>query len=246
MSAPPPAAAPPPKAENLWISLLCNAAFPALVLIKLSDEARLGPVRALLLALSLPLAYGLYDLVTRRKWNVFSIVGVVGTLLTGGLGLMKLSGIWFAVKEAAVPLVLAGAVLFTQRTKQPLVKLIVCNESVLNMPRVNAALDEAGTRPAFDRLLGQVAWIIAGSFVLSAVLNFFLALHIMKSPPGTPEAAKELGRLTGLSFPVIVLPSMAIMLVAMFKLLNGLEKLTGLKGEELFHQKPKPAPRPAA
>ncbi|MFN0069346.1 MAG: VC0807 family protein [Limisphaerales bacterium] len=242
MSSPTPAA--PPKAENLWINLVCNAAFPAIVLMKLSDENRLGPVRALLLAISVPLAYGIYDLVARRKWNVFSIVGVVGTLLTGGLGLMKLSGIWFAVKEAAIPLVLAGAILVTQRTKQPLVRALVCNESVLNMPRVEAALDAAGTRPEFERLLGRVAWIIAGSFVLSAVLNFFLALWIMKSPPGTPEAAKELGRLTFLSFPVIVLPSMAIMLVAMFKLLNGLEKLTGLKGEEIFHQKAKPAPRP--
>jgi hypothetical protein len=37
---------------------------------------------------------------------------------------------------------------------------------------------------------------------------------------------------------VIALPSTAIMMVALFRLLKGVERLTGLKGEELFHQKP--------
>jgi len=32
-----------------------------------------------------------------------------------------------------------------------------------------------------------------------------------------------------------VLPSMAIMMVALFRLLKGLERMTGLKGEDLFH-----------
>lgn len=229
----------PPKRENLWINLLCNAVFPAIVLTTLSKEHRLGPMWALVLAISLPLGYGIYDLVTRRKWNVFSILGVVSTALTGGLGLLKLSGIWFAVKEAAVPLVLGAAIPLTSRTRQPLVRVLVCNEQVLNMPKVDAALDATGSRRAFEGLLRRVSWIIAASFGLSALLNFALALWILRSPSGTPEFSAELGRLTVLSYPVITLPTMAVMIYGMWKLITGLEKLTGLNGDELFHPRPK-------
>lgn len=234
-----PAPAPEARRENLWINLLCNAVFPAVVLTTLSKEHRLGPMWALVVAISLPLGYGIYDLATRRKWNVFSVIGVLSTALTGGLGLFKLSGFWFAVKEAAVPLVLGIAVPLSLRTRQPLVRTLVCNEQILNMPKVEAALTASGTRPGFESLLARVSWIIAGSFALSAVLNFGLALWILQSPAGTPAFAEELGRLTALSYPVIMVPSMAVMVFAMWKLLGGLEKLTGLSGEELFHERKK-------
>ncbi len=229
----------PPKRENLWVNILCNAVFPALVLTTLSKEHRLGPMWALLLAISLPLGYGIYDLLRRKKWNALSVLGVVSTALTGGLGLFKLSGFWFAVKEAAVPLVLGIAVPLTLKTRQPLVKVLVCNDQVLNMPRVEAALDAAGRRPDFDRLLRSVSWIIAGSFALSAVLNFVLALWILKSPPGTTAFTEELGRLTALSYPVISIPTMVVMVIGMWKLITGIERLTGLGGDDIFHSKPK-------
>lgn len=238
---PAPQTAPASKPESLWVNLICNAVFPAVVLGTLSKESRLGPTWALLLALSVPLGYGLYDLLVRRKWNAFSVIGVLSTALTGGLGLLKISGFWFAVKEASVPLVLGFAILLTQRTRQPLVRTLVCNDQVLNMPKVDAALDFAGARPAFDELLGRVAWIIAGSFALSAVLNFLLALWILKSPAGTPAFSEELGRLTALSYPVIVLPSMVMMMFGMWKLITGIERLTGLNGDDLFHQRRKPS-----
>lgn len=235
-----PAANPTPrsKPENLWLNLFCNAVFPAVILSTLGKETRLGPVWALVLAISLPLGYGIYDLVSRRKWNVFSVIGVVSTALTGGLGLLKISGFWFAVKEAAVPLVLGLAILLTQRTRQPLIRTLVWNDQILNLPRVEAALDSTGSRPAFERLLGRVAWIMAGSFGVSAILNFVLAIWILRSPAGTPEFTAELGRMTALSYPVITLPSMVMMVYGMWQLLTGLEKITGLRADDLFHPRP--------
>lgn len=229
--------APPPPRENLWINLLCNAVFPAVILTTLSKEHRLGPMWALIVAVSLPLTYGIYDLVSRRKWNVFSVLGVISISLTGGFGLFKLSGLWFAIKEAAVPLVLGAAVPLTLRTRQPLVRILVCNEQIMNMPKVEAALHAANAWPAFQDLLRRVSWIIAASFALSATLNFFLALWILRSPSGTPEFAEELGRLTILSYPVITLPTMVVMMFALWRLIAGLEKLTGLSGDELFHDR---------
>ena len=43
----------PSRRENLWVNLLCNAVFLAVILTTLSKEHRLGPMWALLLAISL-------------------------------------------------------------------------------------------------------------------------------------------------------------------------------------------------
>lgn len=227
-----------PKPENIWLNLLCNIVVPAVVLSKLSAETRLGPLNALLLGLAFPLSYGIYDLVARKKWNLFSGVGLVSVGLTGGLGLLKMAGIWFAVKEATIPLMFAVAVLATARSKRPLLREMLMNEAVTNVPKIEAALDTRASRPAFDALIRRCNWGLAGSFLLSAVLNFVLARIVLTAEPGTPLFMEQLGRMTWLSYIVIMVPSLTIMGLVLWRFFTGLTRLTGLPFEELMHQPP--------
>jgi hypothetical protein len=223
----------PPKRENLLINIACNIAIPAIILSRFSD--RLGAKNALLLALGFPLAYGIYDAIARRQFNFLSALGFSSTLATGGLGLMRLEPFWFAVKEAMVPALIGIAVLVSQWTKRPLVSQFLLNDQVINMPRINAALDERGARPHFNALLRRSSALLAGSFVVSAILNFLLARAIITAMPDTPEFNAQLGRMTWMSWPVIVLPSMVMIMFALWKLLKGVERLTELKFEEIMH-----------
>lgn len=232
---PSPAATPPPK-ENLLLNLACNVAAPALILSKLSD--RLGAKNALLLALAFPLAYGLYDLVKRRNFNFIAALGFTSTLATGGLGLLKLDPFWFAVKEAAVPTLIGLTVLVSQWSRKPLVRTMLFNDQVIDVPRVEAAIDAGNRRADFLRLMQTSSWLLAGSFALSAVLNFVLARIIVTAMPDTPLFNEQLGRLTWLSYLVIMVPSMAVMIYALWRLLKGLQGLTGLKLEEILHPPP--------
>lgn len=221
--------------ENLWINLICNALLPGLLLTQLSKPERLGPVWALVIALSVPLTYGAYDLIRRKTWNMFSVIGLVSTLLTGGLGLMKVSNLWFAVKEAAIPLVLGLAIPLTLKTRQPLVKTMIYNDQVLDTDRIGRRLVERQALTGFDALLRRASWVLAGAFLFSAILNFILARWIVTAAPGSAENVAQLGRLNWVSYPVIMVPSVVIMMFALIRLLKGLEALTGLKGDELFH-----------
>ncbi len=243
--APPPSAARPvPPPENVWLNLACNVVLPGFLLGQLSKDGRLGPVWGLVVALMVPLGYGIYDLIRRRKWNLFSILGFVSVLMTGALGLAGADAFWVAVKEGAFPLLIGIAIPISLRTRQPLVRMLLFNEQVLDVQRIEAALAERRDRPAFDRLLARCSWILAGSFLGSAVLNFGLARWILTANPGTPEFNAQLGRMNWLSWPVIVIPMMAVSIYALFQLLKGVEHLTGLKGEELFHHPPGKAPKP--
>jgi hypothetical protein len=223
----------PPKRENLLVNIACNIVLPAIILSRLSE--RLGPKNALLLALAFPVAYGIYDAVTRRQFNFLSALGFASTLATGGLGLMKLEPFWFAVKEALVPALIGIAVLVSQWSKRPLVSQFLLNDQVINMPRINAALDERGARTDFAVLLRRSSGLLAASFVVSAILNFLLARSIITAMPDTPEFNAQLGRMTWMSWPVIILPSMVMMMFALWRLLKGIERLTSLKFEEIMH-----------
>lgn len=229
-----PVTKPAPKQENLLLNIVCNIVVPSLILVRFSKPEYLGPVAGLVIALLFPLGYGIWDFVQRRQTNFISVIGFVSVLLTGGLGLMKMDGFWFAVKEAAVPTVIGLAVLASMRGKRPLVRQFLLNESVMDLPRVDEALAARGNRPAFDGLLRTSSYLLALSFLVSAVLNYALARYLLKSPAGSPEFNAELGRMNLLSWPIIVIPSMLMMMFALWRLIGGIRRLTGLAFEDIF------------
>jgi hypothetical protein len=225
------------KPENLWFNLLFNAVIPAAIMSWGCKPSLLGPRLGLVAALVFPLGYGAYDLWRRRTWNGLSVLGFASTLLTGGLGLLQMNGFWFAVKEAALPVLLGLAVPLSLGTGQPLVRTLLYNDQVLHVARIQAALELRGTIEAFGRLLAWASWVLAASFFLSGAVNFLLALWLLPAQSGTEQFARQLGKLQFWTWPTTVLPSSAIVFFALFRLIKGIEELSGLKGDELFHPK---------
>jgi hypothetical protein len=223
-----------PRQENPWLSLIVNIAIPAVILMKFSTEETLGPVGGLLAALAFPLTWGIVDLVRDRRWNFISILGVVSILLTGGIGLLELDPKWVAVKEAAVPGIIGLAVVLSLKTRYPVVRSLLYHERVIQVDKVEAALDAHGSRAEFERSLVTASWLLAASFFLSSILNFVLAKIVVKSPAGTTAFNEELGRMTALSYPVIVIPSMAMMMIALWYLFKSIRRHTDLEVEDIF------------
>jgi hypothetical protein len=224
----------PERRENVLLSLGINIAIPAVILMKASGENALGPVGGLIVALAFPLTYGVVDFARRREWNIVSVLGFVSVLLTGGIGLLQLDPKWIAVKEAAVPAILGIAVVLSMRTRFPIVRTFLYNDKIIRVQEVDEALARRGNHAAFDRTLVNASWMLAGSFFVSSVLNFVLAKLIVKSQPGTTAFNEELGRMTALSYPVIVVPSMIIMIAALWYLFNRIQRLTELDLEQIL------------
>jgi len=214
--------------SNPLIELTVTLIIPSLILMKLSDPQDLGAVNALLVALAFPLAWGARALLRERKLNLFAALGVVSIFLTGGIGLLQLDNQWLAVKEAAIPGLIGLAVAVSAYTRYPLVKVLLYSPAIMDVERVQRALAERGTQAMFDARLKTATWMLAGSFLFSSVMNYFLATWIVTSPSGSPAFNEELGRLTLLSYPMIALPSMLIMGVALYYLARSIKALAGL------------------
>ena len=217
-----------PAKPNPLFEILITIIVPAVILMKLSGESSLGPTRALVLALAFPLGWGLWDGWKRRKLNWLSVLGVVSTLLTGGIGLLKLDAQWLAVKEAAVPGLIGLVVLGSNWTSWPLIRVLVFNPTLFDVDRVNAALEERRNVVPFELRLRTGTMLLAATFFFSAVMNYVLARWVVTSPAGSEAFNEELGRLTLLSYPIIAVPSMLMMMALLFWLARGAKSLTGL------------------
>ncbi len=221
--------------SNPLLELLINIVIPSVILMKFSGEQDLGAVGGLLVALAFPLGWGTFELVWRRKVGFLPMLGLVSILLTGGIGLLQLDTQWLAVKEAAIPALIGVAVLVSTRTRYPLVKTLLYNPALIDVARVQQHLDARGTARDFEARLQNATYMLSGTFFFSAAMNFFLATWIVISPAGSEAFNAELGRLTLLSYPMIALPSMLMMLGALYYLARATRELAGLKLSEALN-----------
>jgi len=220
---------------NLFVELIVCVILPTLILKYLSPEDQLGPVYGLILGLSLPLGFGIYQFVQEKKFGFIPALGFISILLTSSIGLLELDSKYIAIKEAAIPLIIGIGTIISLKTPYPLVKTFIYNDKILQINKVDAALEKNQSQSLFDQALKVATYILAGSFLLSAILNYVLAKIIVTSPSGTPEFNDQLGTMNLLSYPVITIPCVIVMIIAMMYLFKKIKTLTGLELDDILH-----------
>lgn len=229
------------KKENFWLNLGLNVVLPALILSKAESvlerffniaQGTIPPIAIFCIALSFPLIYGILDLIKRKKWNIFSIFGVLNVFLTGTVGLFELSKEWIIAKEAGIPAILGLLVLLSAFTKKPLAKIMIYNDALLDTKKLDAALKEKNSYDAFNKSLKVSTILIAISFFVSAIIQFYLASYIFTGKTSGTEFNEQVGKMTWISYIAVLGPCMLISLAALFKIFNDLKKLTGLSLED--------------
>ena len=224
-----------PARHSLLADLAFNIIIPTLVLMKLSGDDWLGAKWAMIIALAFPVLFGARDLIQSGRVNFFSVLGVVGVLINGTVALLKLPAEIIAIKEAAIPGLIGIAVLVSLKTPYPLIRTLLFNEKIVNTDRVHAALKEHHAIERFERRMVNATYILAGSFLLSAVLNYILAEWLIVAESGTTEFNEQLGKMYGLSYPLIALPATIVMMCALFYLFRGITQMTGLPLEQIMN-----------
>lgn len=219
-----------------FVDLIVSIIIPSAILMKLSGDDNLGASNALILALAFPIGYGLYELIFNKKRNFVALLGVVSVLLTGGIGLLKIDAQWLAVKEAAIPLCIGIGVVVSSKLGYPLVRKLLFNPSIMNIPRIEKTLAENKNTQQFETRLDRANYLLAGTFLFSAVMNYGLAKTIVTSESGSAAFNEELGRMTLLSYPAIAIPSMIMMLGIFWYIWRTVNRLTGLSLEQILIQ----------
>ena len=221
-------------APSPWLEIAVTILLPSVVLMQASGADRLGPTGLLALALAFPLGWGLNGWWQRRGFGTLAAIGLVSTLLTGGIGLLRLDGSWFAVKEAGVPALLGLAVAVSAFTRKPLIHALLLQPSLFDVPRLHAALVARGATEAFAQRMRQATLWLSSTFAVSAALNYVLARWLVSSPAGTEAFNAELGRFTLVSWPAIALPTMVMSMALLWWIGRGIQQLAGLHLNDLL------------
>lgn len=225
--------------ENGLFNLVFNILFPILILKYLSE--RIGALPTLILALCFPVGYGIYDGLKRKKANIFSILGMTNVLLTGGLAVLGLGGIWFSVKEAAFPSLVGLFVLLSAFSQKPFIKTLFINPQLINIDLLMERLRQNKKETEFAELMKTSTMWLSCSFFLSAILNFSLATRIflpleagLDSQAQSVALNHQIADMTKWAMIVILLPSMGFLFLIFWRLLKKLSFLSGLTTEEIL------------
>lgn len=231
--------------ENPFLSLGINIILPVLILNKAQKffPQDLSPALILLLALAFPFLYGFKDFITKKTINFMSVVGIISVALTGGFALLKLKGIYFAIKEAAVPLIFAVMALGSIFLKRPLVKWFLFKSSLFDSQLIKDRLELNYKVKDFEKLMNHSTLWLTASFVLSAILNFFIALFVFtdvdSSLDKTHQAEilnKQVADMTWMGYVFIAIPLTIVTGLLMFWIVKKLKLFTGLSFEQMLSQ----------
>ncbi len=250
-----------PPQEHPLANILINVIIPVLILSYLSKDPALqeklgkmvkpwhiGPLKAMILALALPLGYGAWHYLKTRKGNFFSALGLISVALSGGLTLYLWNangtvkphaGLLFGIKEALIPLVLGIAILTSHRTPTPLIRVFLYNDSIFDIPKIENRVAENSSHAEYERILLGATQLFAASFFLSSLMNLGLAQWFFRGFDAAAFDALEnfntiIARVTGWGFAVIGVPTLIFLFFTLRRLLKGLGKLTGLTDDELM------------
>lgn len=231
--------------ENPFLNLGFNIILPVIILNRGQDfiSSESAPVYVLIIALSFPFFYGLKDFVRIRKINFVSVIGLLSIALTGGLALFELEGIYFAIKEAGIPLLLAFIALGSVFLKKPLASLLIFKSSLFDTNLIQSQLKANNREKDFKKLMNNSTLVLSASFVLSAVLNFIIAIRVFADiDPLLEELERkqlineQVADMTWMGYVFIALPLTFITGFLLWWILKQLKNWTGLSLEELIPQ----------
>ena len=208
---------------------------PIIILTKFSSESQLGPVKGFLLALSFPVIYEIYSIQKRKKLSILSVVAIIGILATGAVSLLGLSEDWLAIRRSVPYLFMGIALLISIIIKHPFVDIML--KQILDMDSIKAAATKKHTLQELQRKIALSGYILCAVLFIIAIVSYVLTKVVILSPTDTSAFNEEYARLRIISLPIITLPLLLSLSGIVIYLIQSLEKLTGLKAEELIKKR---------
>ncbi len=242
------------KATQSLLNVCLSVLAPVLILDHCSTEGpdfwELGTAPALAVALSLPIACGIWSFATSRKVDPVTLFGLLGTILTGVVSIYANTGEgaairpdtpwWYAGKEALIALLLSGAMLVSAKSESSMLRAFVYSDAIFDIKSIEKAVADLGRGEAYGRVLWRASFFTACSLFISAVANYGLALYFLLPVPDLPTAEQAVAynyavsKMTWWGYLIIGLPLMGTIVGVMRYLTRALGEVSGLGRERVM------------
>ena len=236
--------------ENPLLNIFVNVLLPIVALSQLSKSGdkswHIGPEYGMAVAVAFPFIYGVVFFFKNKKFNFYSVLGIISVLLTGFItihvwnedgSIKENADLLFAIKEAAIPLMLGAAMLYSHRTKNPLIDVFFLNPDIFDIKKIEETAKEKNTFNDYLAFRLKLTWMFASSFLLSSLLNFILAMYLLKDANDKESYNLAVGKVMGYGYLVIGIPLMIIMVGCLIYLMKTISRITGFTKEEFMMPK---------
>ena len=157
---------------------------------------------------------------------------------------MEFEGIYFSIKEAAIPLFLAIVCLISIYIKKPVFKALVLNLPMFDQDLIKERLAENNKEGDFEKLMRSSTYFLVLSFIISAILNFIVALFVFKDIDKSlsDEVRKQIlneqvADMTWMGYVFIAVPLTLMLAWILWLNLSRMQSLTNLSLDELLPNK---------
>jgi len=223
--------------DNPLMNLIANVVLPVFIINRFSSKA---PIPALLIALSLPMGYGIWSFVKSKKLNFISVLGLINISVTGTFALLQLEGMWFIFKEGCFPFLIGLFVFISSFRDQPFLKMMLVDTGALNTEEIDAKLRELGKETEMQRLVQRATMFFSFTFLFSATMNVLVALRTFTKIPVDLNSAQhsemlnqQIATMTWKGWVMIFGPSIGLFFVILYFFFRSLTKLTGIPFDKL-------------
>ena len=231
--------------ENPFLSLIANIFFPVMIL--KNGESWLEGYNqyfsleiqsfTFLIALLFPFTYFFFDLYNRKNINFISILGFVNVLLTGGIGIFGekygLTRISFILKEGLMPLIIGTFLIFLSKFKKETFDKMILNEALFDVEKIKEDQNSENLKK-IETFTTRAGYYFIAGFFISSIIQFILASIIVTDNPGDPSFNEQVSTMTWVSYIAVLGPTIIIVGKGYLNLINGIERITGLKKEDFL------------
>ncbi len=242
------------KATQSLLNIILSVLAPVLILDNCSTEGpgfwELGTAPALAVALSLPIACGIWSFISNRNVDPITLFGLLGTILTGVVSIYANTGEgaairpdtpwWYAAKEALIALLLGGAMLVSAKSENSMLRAFVYSDALFDIKSIEKAIDDKSKRAEYGHILWKASFYTACSLFVSSAANFGLALYFLLPVLELPSAEQPVAynyavsSMTWWGYLIIGLPLMATIVGVMRYLIRALGEVSGLERERVM------------
>lgn len=231
--------------ENPLLSLIANIFFPVMIL--KNGESWLQNYNqyfhleiqafTFLIALLFPFTYFFFDLYNRKNINFISILGFVNVLLTGGIGIFGekygLTRTSFILKEGLMPLIIGSFLIILSKFKKRTFDKMILNKALFDVEKIKEDQNSENLNK-IDTFTTEAGYYFIAGFFISSIIQFILAYLIVTDNPGDPGFNEQVSTMTWVSYIAVLGPTIIIVGKGYLNLINGIERLTGLKKEDFL------------
>lgn len=207
--------------------LLLNCVVPALLLSQGTERIGAGP--ALAAALAAPVVHAVWSRAVAARPSPLLPLALAGTAVTGCLALFSLPAGLYALKEAALPMLVA-AWLWTAASRSD-AGLRGMLDRAIDLTAVEASLSP-DRRRAWDALWTRGARALAAVTAATGIVSAALAAIWVRSPGGSDAFNAELALYTAWSWPLANLPGMAASGLVLWRTIGAAESVSGTPLQE--------------